>query len=409
MSNVAEPPGKPSLPRNVWLLGWASFLNDVASEMIAPLLPMFLIDVLGGNKFHLGVIEGMADSISSVLKLWAGSWSDRIGNRKRLVVAGYAMASLVRPWLRFAMLPWHVFAVRALDRLGKGIRSAPRDAMIVDSTDASIRGRAFGFHRAMDHLGAAVGPLLAWSFLKAMSVRIGTDANDAVRMLFFLTLLPGLAVVALVVLGLKEQPRQAPAGREFSLGLRHFPRGFHVYLVSLLLFTLGNSSDLFLLVRAEELGVPKTMLPILWLVFHIAKSAGNVAGGRAADHFGPKPLLFAGWLLYAVVYLGFALATSAWEIWALFLLYAVFYALSEPSEKTLVVRLVGHQRTGLAYGWFNLLMGIAALPASLLFGALYQQFGPLVAFGSGAGLALAAMAVLGAVREEESGRMKDEG
>jgi predicted MFS family arabinose efflux permease len=182
--------------------------------------------------------------------------------------------------------------------------------------------------------------------------------------------------------------------------LRHYPRSFHIYLVSLLLFTLGNSSDLFLLVRAEELGTDKRLLPILWLAFHIAKGAGNVAGGWAVDRVGPKPLLFAGWLIYAVVYLGFARATSAGEVWALFMVYAVFYALSEPSEKTLVVRLVGSERTGLAYGWFNLLMGIAALPASLLFGALYQEFGVLAAFGSGAGFSLAAMAVLAAVREE---------
>jgi len=393
VSNDPEPPSKPRLPRNVWLLGWASFLNDVASEMIAPLLPSFLIDVLGGNKFHLGVIEGVADSLSSVLKLWAGGWSDRTGNRKGLVVRGYALAALVRPWLALATRPWHVFVVRALDRLGKGLRTAPRDAMIVDSTDSSLRGRAFGFHRAMDHLGAAVGPLLAWAFLWCWP--------DDLRTLFLLTLLPGLAVVALVVVGLKEPKRQTPAGRPFSLGLRHYSRGFHVYLVSLLIFTLGNSSDLFLLVRAEDLGVDKSLLPILWLVFHIAKSAGNIVGGRAVDRFGPKPLLFAGWLLYAVVYLGFALATTAWEIWALFLLYSVFYALSEPSEKTLVARLVGQQRTGLAYGWFNLLMGVAALPASLLFGALYEEFGVVPAFGSGSVLALAAMVVLAAVREDD--------
>ncbi|HEV3005950.1 MAG TPA: MFS transporter [Pirellulales bacterium] len=392
MSDEPQLPGPARLPRNIWLLGGASFLNDVASEMIAPLLPAFLLDVLGGNKFDLGVIEGMADSLSSVLKLWAGSWSDRLGSRKGLVVAGYAVAALARPWLRFALLPWHVLSVRALDRLGKGIRTAPRDAMLVDSTDATQRGRAFGFHRAMDHLGAAVGPLVAWGFLCIWP--------DDLRTLFLLTLVPGLAVTALVVFGLREPPRHAAAAKPFSLGLRHYPRSFHIYLVSLLLFTLGNSSDLFLLVRAEELGTDKRLLPILWLAFHVAKGAGNVAGGWAVDRIGPKPLLFAGWLIYAVVYLGFALATSAGEVWALFMVYAVFYALSEPSEKTLVVRLVGSERTGLAYGWFNLLMGIAALPASLLFGALYQQFGVLAAFGSGAGLALAAMAVLAAVREE---------
>jgi MFS family permease len=386
----------PRLPANVWLLGWASFLNDVASEMVVPLLPAFLRDVLGGNPLDLGVIEGTADSLSSVLKLWAGGWSDRIGKRKGLVVVGYAVAALARPWLQFAALAWHVVAVRSLDRLGKGLRTAPRDAMIVDSTDATMRGRAFGFHRAMDHAGAAVGPLVAWSFLWIWP--------DDIRTLFVLTLVPGLAVTALVVFGLREPARHSTAGKPFSLDLRHYPRSFHVYLTSLLLFTLGNSSDLFLLWRAEELGTDQRMLPILWLAFHVAKGVGNMIGGRAVDRFGPKPLLFAGWLIYAAVYIGFALATSAWHVWGLFLMYAVFYALSEPSEKTLVVRLVGSERTGLAFGWFNLLMGVAALPASMLFGALYKQFGVLAAFGSGAGLALTAMAVLAAVREESEVR-----
>ncbi len=417
-SAADEPPPPTRLPRNVWLLGFTSLLNDTASEMIAPLLPQFIIEVLGGNKASVGLIEGVADSLSSVLKLFSGGWSDRIGRRKGLVVFGYAMAAMSRPLLAFATAPWHALAVRLGDRFGKGVRSAPRDAMIADSTDKSIRGRAFGFHRAMDHVGAAVGPLLATIFLwwassggQAFSQHAGGVLtkqggwnSDHLRWLFLLTLIPGLCVVALAAFGLKEERVHVPAGRRLDLSLKQYPGAFKVYLLALLLFTLGNSSDMFLLVRARELGVDTRLLPMLWLAFHVAKSIGNVLGGRAVDKFGPKPLLLAGWLWYAVVYFAFAFASSAWQIWALFLLYAIYYALAEPSEKTMVTHLVGSERAGLAYGWFNLLIGIGALPASLIFGELYERFNAQAAFGLGAALALGSMVLLLFVREPEASR-----
>lgn len=411
----ADPPSGARLPRNVRLLGFTSLLNDTASEMIAPLLPQFIIEVLGGNKAYVGLIEGVADSVSSVLKLFSGGWSDRVGRRKGLVVAGYAMAALSRPLLSFAAVPWHALAVRLGDRFGKGVRSAPRDAMIADSTDKSIRGRAFGFHRAMDHVGAAVGPLLATVFLWWHSAGLpgGTLTEHAsgvltkqsgwssehLRLLFLLTLIPGLLVVALAAFGLKEQPEHVPAGRRLDLSLRRYPRSFKVYLLALLVFTLGNSSDMFLLVRATELGVDTRMLPMLWLAFHVVKSVGNVLGGRAVDRLGPRRLLLAGWLWYAIVYLAFAFATTAWQIWALFLLYGVYYALAEPSEKTMVSHLVGSERAGLAYGWFNLIIGVGALPASLIFGLIYERAGGVAAFGLGAVLALASMLLLLFVQE----------
>lgn len=413
----ADPPSGARLPRNVWLLGFTSLLNDTASEMIAPLLPQFIIIVLGGNKAYVGLIEGVADSVSSILKLFSGGWSDRVGRRKGLVVTGYAMAALSRPLLSFAVVPWHALAVRLGDRFGKGVRSAPRDAMIADSTDKSIRGRAFGFHRAMDHVGAAIGPLLATVFLwwqagrdvpggaltehaaGILTKQSGWD-SEHLRLLFLLTLIPGLLVVALAAFGLKEQPEHVPAGRRLDLSLRRYPRSFKVYLLALLVFTLGNSSDMFLLVRATELGVETRMLPMLWLAFHVVKSIGNVLGGRAVDRLGPRRLLLAGWLWYAIVYLAFAFATAAWQVWALFLLYGAYYALAEPSEKTMVSRLVGSERSGLAYGWFNLIIGIGALPASLIFGLIYEQAGGVAAFGLGAGLALVSMMLLAFVREE---------
>lgn len=380
-----SPPATPRLPRNVWLLGWTSLLNDTASEMAAPLLPS-LIAAVGGDVGHLGLIEGCADSTASILKLFSGGWSDRVGRRKGFVVFGYALPALVRPLLKWAASPWHVLAVRVGDRIGKGMRTAPRDALIADSTDHTLRGRAFGLHRAMDHLGAALGPLAAAGYLYFWPGQL--------RALFFLALIPGVLVVLLTVVGLKEEPVHEQAGKPLDLSLRHYSRDFRLYLLALLVFTLGNSSDLFLLERARELGVAEPLVPILWFVFHLAKSAGNLVGGRLVDQLGAKPLLIVGWLWYAAIYLGFALVTAAWQVWGLFVLYAVYYALTEPSEKTLVVQLAGTQRTGLAYGWYNLLMGIAALPASAVFGILYKRYGPLTAFALGASLAAAAVALL---------------
>jgi MFS family permease len=382
-----EPPNAAHrLPRNVWLLGWTSLLNDTASEMAAPLLPSFLIGALGGSASDLGLIEGCADSTASILKLFSGGWSDRAGRRKGFVVFGYALPALVRPLLRWAVAPWHVLAIRIGDRVGKGLRTAPRDALIADSTHPVMRGRAFGLHRAMDHLGAALGPLAAAAYLWMWPGQL--------RILFFLALVPGLLVVLLTAVGLKEEAPQEHAGKPLDFSLRHYSRDFRLFLVALLVFTLGNSSDLFLLERARELNVPEPLLPILWFVFHIAKSAGNIMGGHTVDRIGAKPLLTVGWLWYAAIYMGFALASTAWHIWGLFVLYALYYALTEPSEKTLVVQLAGRARTGLAYGWYNLLMGIAALPASYVFGLLYRRAGPLTAFSFGAGLAAAAVVVL---------------
>jgi MFS family permease len=383
-----------SLPRNVKVLGFASLLNDVASEMIFPLLPGFLVTLLGGNKFLLGVIEGLADSVASLLKLWSGGLSDRAGRRKGFVVYGYSMAALVRPLVGLIVAPWQLAAVRVTDRIGKGIRTAPRDALIADSCVPQQRGRAFGFHRAMDHLGAAIGPLLATTFLWFWP--------DRIRTLFLITLLPGLAVVALVVFGLKEAPATSSPRPRVHLTLAPFDRNFRLFLFSLVVFSLGNSSDAFLLYRAGELGVPTVLLPTLWCVFHVLKSLANVVFGHAVDRFGPKRFIVLGWFVYSLVYLAFAVATSAWQAWVIFLCYALFYGLTEPAEKTLVAALVGPDRKGLAFGWFNFSIGITTLPASLLFGALYQEFGPLAAFGTGAGLALLASVLVSVVRNPSS-------
>ncbi len=379
----------PPLPKSVKLLGAASFLNDVASEMIFPLLPRFLVTVLGGNRIQLGLIEGVAESVSSLLKLWSGAWSDRSTRRKQFVVGGYALAAIARPVLSVVTAPAQLFMARIADRIGKGIRTAPRDALIADITPPESRGRAFGFHRAMDHLGAALGPALAALYLWFWP--------EALRSLFLLTLLPGCLVIALLSIGLKNTPAPPSKSPAFEWTLRPFDTRFRKYLLVLLLFTLGNSSDTFLLLRASELGVPIAGLPLLWLTFHLAKSGGNLIMGPLVDRIGPRRPLIAGWLIYSGVYIAFALATQAWHAWIFFLMYAAYYALTESAEKTLVTELAGPDQRGLAFGWYNFVIGIAALPSSVLFGILYEQAGPLIAFGSGAALALLATALLATI------------
>jgi MFS family permease len=362
--------------------------------MIFPLLPQFLLTVLGGNRFSLGVVEGIADSVSSAVKLWSGGWSDRIGSRKGLVLFGYALAAVSRPLIGVITAPWQLLVIRLADRVGKGTRNSPRDALIADSVAPEIRGRAFGFNRAMDHLGAAVGPVLAAAFL--------WFCPGQYRILFLLAAIPGLSVVLLLSLGLREPAKKTSTAQKMTWTLKPFGNGFRWYLVALVVFTLGNSSDAFLLVRAGELGVATAMLPILWCAFHVLKSSGNMVAGRLVDRVGSRPMILGGWVLYAGIYLGFAVASAQWHVWLLFLGYAMFYAFTEPAEKTLVANLVGPDRRGLAYGWFNAAVGIGTFPASLLFGGLYQAFGALVAFGAGALLALLAGLMLLGVRSEQS-------
>lgn len=382
----------PRLARNVLALAVVSFFTDVSSEMIYPLLPLFLTTVLGGSVSMLGAIEGAAETTSSLLKLASGWWSDRVRRRKPLVVVGYTLASFARPLVAFAASPAQVLAIRLTDRVGKGIRSSPRDALIADSVDPSMRGRAFGFHRAADHAGAVVGPLVAFALLQ--------DGQVSLRTLFLFAALPGLVAVAVLALAVREVPRHlvvrstAPRAdqRVAGAGAESPPLGprFWSVLGVILLFTLGNSTDAFLLLRATQLGVPMPLIPILWAMLHVVKSASSTPGGALSDAVGRKPLIVAGWLVYAAVYLAFGHATAAWQVWALVALYGVFFGLTEGSEKALVADLVAPARRGTAFGWYNLAIGLGALPASLLFGALWERHGPTAAFTVGAGLAVAA-------------------
>ena len=388
MSNQEAGKTEPSrLPATVKALGWASLLNDSASEMVYALLPHFLLQFLAGNRFLLGLIEGCADATASLLKIWMGHVADRGGSRKAFIVLGYSVPALARPLIGLATLPWHLFAVRITDRVGKGIRTPPRDAMIADTTAPELRGRAFGFHRGMDNLGAAVGPLIAAVFLALWP--------DHLRSLFLLTLIPGILVVALLAFRLPDR-RGPVVVRVVDEGASQpgYSAGFFRYMMALMLFTLGNSSDAFLLVRASEVGVPVTHLPLLWCACHITKSGGNFLLGRLIDHWGARRLLPFAWSGFALVYGGFALAESPWHAWALFLAYGMVMGLVEPTERTLVGHLVGKGRRGMGYAWYSFTSGIAALPASLVCGLLYQSSGPMAAFAYGSCLAVLAVLIL---------------
>lgn len=391
---MPSPTPRPHLPRNVQLLGWASLLQDVSGEIIFPLLPTFLKSFPASSTFlglSLGFMEGTADAVASMLKLWSGSWSDRVGNRKLFVVLGYSLPAMVRPLMGLVVAPWQLMSLRIGDRIGKGIRAAPRDALIAESTAPEQRGWAFGFNRGMDHIGAILGPLIAFIFLQFFP--------DQLRALFLLTVIPGLMVLLLVTYGLREEPREkVAAAKPFQFSLRPFDGNFRLYLLSLFIFTLGNSSDAFLLLRAHQLGVHADSLLILWPALHVVKSSGAMLAGRWLNVLGLRRPIIAGWLIYALVYLGFGFASEAWQAWALFLVYGTFYALTEPAEKTLVASLVPPDNKGLAYGWYNFAMGIGALPASLIFGVLDDKFGAPAAFGFGAAMATMAIVLLTRIR-----------
>ncbi|MFL6200773.1 MAG: MFS transporter [Thermoanaerobaculia bacterium] len=382
-------PTSARLGRNVLALSVVSFLTDVASDMTYPLLPLFLSTVLGASATAVGAIEGAAESTAALLKLASGWWSDRVRRRKPLVLAGYGIASLIRPLIGLAQSVTQVLAVRVTDRVGKGIRTSPRDALIADSVDPAIRGRAFGFHRAADHAGAVVGPLLAFALLRWTEMDL--------RQLFLLTIVPGALAVIALVFGVREVPREmAPAASRFDPHARLGGR-FWAFLGVLFVFTLGNSTDAFLLLRAADLGVAPALVPILWAMLHVVKALSSTPGGILSDRLGRKPLLIAGWLVYAVVYFLLGRAGVEWQVWALFAVYGIYFGLTEGVEKALVADLVPSDRRGAAFGWYNLALGLGALPASLIFGAIWDRWGAATAFTFGAGMALVAALGIAAV------------
>lgn len=392
------------LPRNVIALGIVSLATDASSDLIYPLLPMFLAS-LGATPAGVGLVEGAAEATAALLKLVSGRLADRARRKKPLVVAGYGLSSLVRPLVGLASAAWMVLAVRVADRVGKGVRSSPRDALLADATPPALRGRAFGFHRAMDNAGAVVGPALALLLLGPLALPLTT--------VFLLAAIPGAIAMAALLFGVRESDDlapspaspPAPAAAPAPEPSRAPPNpALRTYLITLALFALGNASDAFLLLRAQQLGVPRAAIPGLWMLHNAIKALFSTWGGALSDRVGRKRLLVAGWAVYALTYLGFGEATEAWQVWALFLVYGFYYALVEGSEKALVADLAPAGRRGGAYGAYHAVVGVAALPASFGFGWLATAYGPRVPFLVAAGLAAAASALLAAAVPEPARR-----
>ncbi|HEV8247955.1 MAG TPA: MFS transporter [Polyangiaceae bacterium] len=387
MTESSNAPNTRRLPTAVIGLGLTSLLTDVSSEMIFPLLPLLLTS-LGAGAAALGLIEGVADAVSSLLKLASGALADRVKRKKPLVMAGYALASFVRPLSGFALHAWQVLAVRVTDRVGKGIRSAPRDAIIAQSVPHAQAGRAFGLHRAMDHAGAVLGPLVAAGLL-ALGLPL--------RSVILAAIVPGLLALLVLAFVKEPAPREGPPPSKnlaSRAGVKNLPRPLRHYLGVLFLFSLGNSSDAFLLLRARELGVAVTSIPLLWTALHVAKLTSSYAGGTLADRLPRRALIASGWCIYAGCYFALGRATAAWQAWLLFCVYGTYYGLTEPAERAVIKELAPVRAQGLAFGAYHFVVGISAVPAGLLAGQLWKHFGAAAALSLGAALALLSAVLL---------------
>ena len=369
------------LKPQVRLLAFASLLNDTASEMIYPLLPVFLTSVLGATPVTVGVIEGAADGLASILKYVAGSLSDRLPRRKPLVVGGYALAAASRALIAVAGRWPAVLTARLIDRTGKGIRSAPRDAIIADVTPAEDRGRAFGFQRALDHTGAVLGPLLALLFLDVIHIPM--------RTLFMIAVVPGAVGVAMLLLFLREEPHaQKKPSNPGTQQPGNLPSNFWLAITAISLFSLANSSDAFLILQAHAAGVSTAMLPALWAAHHVIKSLFSTRAGALSDRIDRRRLLIVGWLFYAAIYAVFPFARSLTFFVVLFVLYAIPGTLSEGAERAWISDMVPAEVRGRSFGVYYLANGLCVLAGTVLFGEIYQHVTPQAAFWVGAGLAV---------------------
>lgn len=391
-----------TLSGNVLALSAVSLLNDISSEIIYPLMPAFLALTLGASPFAIGLIEGFAESFASILKLFSGYLSDKFEKRKLPVFFGYALSSIVRPLLAFVSSWQQVLFVRVADRGGKGIRGTPRDALLAESVAPEKRGLAFGFNRAADSFGAILGPVAAFILLSFLSSNPEKPTAQDYRQVFLFASIP--VVIGLFVIGffVNEKKREKTSEPELftpvKLSLKEFDGNFKRFLIVIALFTLSNSTDAFLLLRAEQAGIPIAVLPLLWMALNFSKVVFSLIGGDLSDRIGRKTLIFSGWIVYALVYAGFAFVQTAWQAWALFLIYGIYFGLTEGVEKALVADLVEPKKRGTAFGFYNLAFSISVLPASLIFGGLWNQFGSATAFLVSAAISICAAMLLLTVR-----------
>lgn len=384
------------LPRNIWLLTWASFLTDISTDMIVHLIPFFLANVLGVRTITIGLIEGIAETTASLLKIVSGRLSDQLGQRKWLTVAGYGLSTIAKPFLLLANSWQSVLSVKFFERMGKGIRTAPRDALVADSIEPEYRGLAFGLHRAGDTAGAAVGLFIALLVVWIMQGRQLTLGLATFHTLVWLSVLPAALAVILLAVGVEEKGRQGGEKRPFLTPIPFTP-AFKRFLIIVVLFTLGNSSDAFLILRAQERGFSILGVIALLIGFNLIYATISSPAGSLSDKLGRRTLIIGGWLLYALVYAGFAFAQTSWHIILLYGLYGLYYGLANGSAKAYVADLVDPAVRGAAYGWFNAAQGLAALPASVLAGLLWQGVGSWAGFGVQAPFLLGAVLAITAV------------
>ena len=388
-------PGITQLPRNVWAVGFTSFFMDISSEMVINILPLFLSNVLGVQTSIIGLIEGIAEAIASVLKLFSGWLSDKFGGRKWLAVTGYTLSAVTKPFFYYAS-SWELVAgVRWIDRVGKGIRTAPRDALVADSTTNEMRGLAFGFHRAMDTAGAMLGLLIAAGVVWLVQANSLDLTRSTFQTIVLISLIPALLSVLSLIIGAKDVPvagqRKAP---KFSI--RAMGKPFSIFLVIVSIFTLGNSSDGFLVLRAQNLGISVLGILVMLALFSLVYALVSTPAGSLSDRVGRRRLIIGGWLVYAGIYLGFALVQTAWQVWVLYILYGLYYGLAYGSANALVSDLVPDNMRGTAYGTYHGVIGLLAFPASLIAGILWEGvgtwggFGPSAPFIFGGSLALLA-------------------
>ncbi len=376
------------LPPLVWGLGLVSLLTDIAADMVYPLLPK-LLERVGGGPLALGVMEGVAEATSALLKIGAGSVVDRGVRAGALVVGGYGLAALARPVLSVASAPWHVVVLRSIDRVGKGIRSAPRDALLASAVDKSQRALAFGVHRALDNLGAVFGAGIAFLLLGVAGLSVET--------VLLASVIPGLISTLVAAITVRREPAPPqPAVQEVARARGPFPRRVRAFLFALAVFSLALSADSFLLAHLANQGLAIQLLPIAWISLQLGKAMLNPLGGALADRFGARRAVLSSWLVYAVAYAAFAWSPSASITWLVFILYAAHYGLGEGAEKALLVELTPPEIRGRALGWLHALSGGALLGANLLFGILYLR-APALAFRVGAGIALGAALLLGVI------------
>lgn len=390
------------MPRNVVALSAVSLLNDTSSEIIYPLLPAFLALSLGASPAIIGIIEGFAESIASLLKLFSGWLSDKFNTRKLPVLVGYALAAFTRPVLGFVTSWPQVLSVRTIDRVGKGIRGAPRDALLADSVLPKERGFAFGFNRAADHLGAVFGPVVAFVLLWLFAANSQNPTIAEYQTVFLFASVPVVIGLFVIIFFVKEKQHPHEHADPPDLSLKGFDGNFKRFLVVIALFTLSNSTDAFLLLRAADAGISPVMLPLLWMALHISKVVFSLIGGDLSDRLGRKILIIGGWLVYAAVYAGFAFVSSPWQAWVLFIIYGAYFGLTEGVEKAFVADMVPANRRGTAYGLYNLAFGITVFPASLLFGLVWTQLGPATAFLASACVSILAILLLTTVRSQQS-------